>query len=847
MNTNTSIRAQLVQKLFYSPNPVNKKEFINAKGQLFFDSVEFEKFITSTDSQERVSIAKSILLRIVYQNHFSVPSRLLFNLQLSQEKDKNAVKKGDYIPQDHFVHLVHLYLLGIYFFSYHKTLHNKILADLNKYRRKFSKFNNFYNSKGVLRQNSYVLFSKVWSYFVIYHDIGYPFERILPKKRNAKEKIPYLKQFKKITKSVYKDLGIKTMANLIVLSNIFKNDVGDNLYEMFLNHHDTYYDKYGRKSIEFDEQVYEDLCNGKYSPEEDDIENQKENMCRELYRLCSYSHIPSLEGNKNIQLVKSFVPDEKLIAILENTETGEPIMLLHASQNEISPIFFVTPKKIPRVLKTYKDKVYQFAFEEGIFPHKDLKWHYFFDEPEKYFNLQLNDFFDNDTEEFNKISKYFENNEGFITMKMTLSDSEGGLGYFVFKDLHEKLGYSYYEQDEEDLPRLLKLSPQFVYTNKSIGNQIPNMVGNCLAKIVRKKMESDEFNPGKIIWGYEKVPASKEIVDRVYEIYGKELPQMYECVKKNILENEEFPVDISKGIKKLQLKIRELIVNKELTSIEKEPPSDYDFFSNLAFNKRFTLKPILEKMNLVGKNESDGKLIDELNYINTLLEDLKLPKLEDIINEYKPKWAKEDKNYEDSFIDHGFVSALISFTTIKIMMEIVNQFKSLVPHENDELEEKKEVDNVEKERKEKMKKFIHLCFGIDSFDDFNKLILEKEFIRTVVFNSILLHNVYPSESEDNKLKKYKTDWNKNPFAYLAFLADGLQKWDRKKLISEGMSIYDNFVPGDRYNIEIEENLIKVIFTSSNIDFAQEEKDLRSVFDSYIKDSKKIIKLSLHES
>ncbi len=188
MRPTRNIRETLIRKLFTHPRVTQQEAFLKARPTLFPSGTDFVAFLEADSTQEMVERAKSILLDLVFTSMCPPPSRLLLNLLSSQEFDKYSYAEGDYIPRDHFVHLVHLYLLGIYLFGHHEKVFHRSASELQRYRRA-AKADNL---------NSYELFGVVWSQFVLFHDLGYPLERIKPSCRP--EGSAWLGSFAKILK-----------------------------------------------------------------------------------------------------------------------------------------------------------------------------------------------------------------------------------------------------------------------------------------------------------------------------------------------------------------------------------------------------------------------------------------------------------------------------------------------------------------------------------------------------------------------------------------------------------------------------------------------------------------------
>jgi len=337
MSANESnIRHTLLLYLFKKPRPIHVNEYKLATRSLFPGKETFIEFLLTDDSQERINLAREIITRLCFERKVSPPTHLLENLLSFEDKQRNShFTEGDFIPRDHFVHLVNLYLLGIYIFSYHRTLHTKCTSHLNNIKRSVLRKKEVPHVAKEHEYNSYELFGTMWSYFVLYHDLGYPWERILPEERNSEK--PYLKPFTKIYKSLLKDFAFRIISRLIVLKSMFEENINT---------------------------TFKDMYEGKY----DFLENSilKENVVS-IKVIEDAVFVPSLDGFSNLKTAFSFYDYGKIFAVLEDSSTGNPIIMIRRnSMGQVSSQKFITPKDIK--LSNYRDdKLAYLAFHECSF------------------------------------------------------------------------------------------------------------------------------------------------------------------------------------------------------------------------------------------------------------------------------------------------------------------------------------------------------------------------------------------------------------------------------------------------------------------------------------------------
>src|SRR5204863_3476402 len=106
-----------------------------------------------------------------FESELLLPSSLANALIRAEEQVAPEVSTATYQPQDHFVHLVHLYLLGIYLFTYHKKLHRCVT-------RFFEGLRHTTNAKLHTQSDeaAFLDFLFAWRAFVLLHDLGYVWE-----------------------------------------------------------------------------------------------------------------------------------------------------------------------------------------------------------------------------------------------------------------------------------------------------------------------------------------------------------------------------------------------------------------------------------------------------------------------------------------------------------------------------------------------------------------------------------------------------------------------------------------------------------------------------------------------
>lgn len=165
------INITLLEKLFLNPNPQHDNpEVLDIYHKLFYRMFpgknSFIEFLQVQNYDKQYSLAEEIIHRLCYTSNFP-PSFFAIKDVISVENyQKETVSATDsYVPRDHFIHLVNLYMLGIYVFFYYPQFYNKILLD-NRFER-----HSEHHCQPKL--DSVKDFISEWKYFCLFHDVGY--------------------------------------------------------------------------------------------------------------------------------------------------------------------------------------------------------------------------------------------------------------------------------------------------------------------------------------------------------------------------------------------------------------------------------------------------------------------------------------------------------------------------------------------------------------------------------------------------------------------------------------------------------------------------------------------------
>lgn len=298
-----SIAANLRDKLFDNPAPPQRSgHFADLRAEMFPVAGTFLDFLNERHFDEQVRLAKDILLRLAYSARVFPPNKLLFNLLEVESRTAGTAAKGPFNGRDHFVHLVNLYLLGLYVFWYHDALHKKIVSqfedlvlppdELSKRERKTAVHRTFVTA---------------WRDFVIFHDLGYPWEISDGQTDFSK----FLKPFSNALRYAGKDAALYVLSQVLALESLRSEDGPPRFEDDFKSYFTA-----PRKPDEYLFPI----------PPPAFINDWKDAR-----------RLPLTSDDTLWLLVETFVPLEDQLTVLESSESGHPVASLNPDLHKLIP------------------------------------------------------------------------------------------------------------------------------------------------------------------------------------------------------------------------------------------------------------------------------------------------------------------------------------------------------------------------------------------------------------------------------------------------------------------------------------------------------------------------------
>jgi len=300
------IASHLRERLFDKPSLLRRQDdFALLDSEMFPGRSHFIAFLEERHFEAQIEEAKHILLRLAYQAEFPPPNKFLTNLLETESHLAGATLHGGFIGQDHFVHLVNLYLLGLYVFWYHGAIHKRVVDQFQALAGNIDP-----GSRREARVSACRRYIASWREFVLFHDLGYPWE--VGQGWGGAHK--YLDPFAKIEQYATKDGALFAISQLIALEWIKKEETTTRLEN--------------------------DLKMSSRGSDQNQVPLFRTGEQEANRNWGSAERLPATTDAALWRLICEFVPPSDRLSILETTLDGLPV----ASTNDELRSFLVEPR-----------------------------------------------------------------------------------------------------------------------------------------------------------------------------------------------------------------------------------------------------------------------------------------------------------------------------------------------------------------------------------------------------------------------------------------------------------------------------------------------------------------------
>lgn len=612
-----SVRSTLLWSLFTRPRPIDPKAFERARPEMFPRPDAFVAFLRSESEQDMARRAREILLSLLFDSTLTPSSKLLLNLSASQQDRLSVVKQGDYVPQDHFVHLVNLYLLGLYLFSYHEGFHRRGTSELARELRKC-------DSGGALE--GYEMFASAWKQFVLFHDIAYPLERVLPKDRaRGKELHPWLSSFEDIRSCLISDLATKALARCIVTQSLLTQTDPITFGEVFLRRIDL-----GTASAT------------KLAGSGDPMDWQ------------FAVGLPNINGPEDLRTVLSVVPDLRFCAFLESARGKHEIAVF----GPVSSCQYWSPStEVPApwrsVIKNVSasDALLSTKWGRGL---RGQRWHYFALEPEQSMRKAIDRMFGAArSADFEVAWRAVEGAEAYAEEKATRADNARTLGAIAFNDIFRRRGnFSQFEETGGRASAIDRMLTTVQEQRSTAVESLPHLVSQSVLRTLKKLLKANRDQ----LLGKVKTSGSRAAASQVYELLQQEKKTLVNEISADLHDAITKPLEADAAIRKCTESltarlspvvsgVKELFVRSEV-----KLPS-------------FGVHRCLERL--------DTPTTD----VDKRLGELGLPTLAALGGSYRAAWMVGADG--ESFVDHGLAAAALALHANAVILSVKERHLTL--------------------------------------------------------------------------------------------------------------------------------------------------------------------------
>lgn len=204
------INKTFLRALFYEKKvAINQSQF-KALHQVIFPCADlFEKFLLSDNEEEQKEKTKQIIQNLLFQSK-AYPCPEILESLIKAESDYPASNEKSFIPQDHVIHSLNVYILGIFLYFNHQLLHDR----LNDF---FDDIDRYDTDSSPIAETLH--FIEAWKVFSLYHDLGYPFERLISTEKTTDTVNPLL-VYENLASYLEFDEAVRSLAVAILVTCI---------------------------------------------------------------------------------------------------------------------------------------------------------------------------------------------------------------------------------------------------------------------------------------------------------------------------------------------------------------------------------------------------------------------------------------------------------------------------------------------------------------------------------------------------------------------------------------------------------------------------------------------------
>lgn len=754
-----NIKSKFIKSLLDKKILQHRKGSNDLQEKIFPIKNEFYKFL-QISKQEQLEMVKDLYCDISFSTFASPPNVLLRNLIRLQTKERSVKKSNNYVPRDHVIHSIYIYILGLYLYENSSFFRTKVNKKFSLLKRKYS-LNNKDNNE---------IFIELWKQFALFHDIGYPIERLSDDQISPFILENLIPSVNNIKDEYVDDYILRIISNIIAIVTVTSR----------------------KEKLDFKNQVFQYLHKNAQEEFKAYFEPDVFNI---LLKSKPYIHLNSI---KQAKMVSVLIGDENLICVVEDILNGEIVFI---STLDRQKVLFLSKK-------TNSNSLYKTFFEKESLPDTYLM---------KFYNLKSDYSATNALK--NKFGATFIDDIMSVHERISIkniyqksyhsdnSSSSNILNYIVYSVITTDMFISHSSRNriqERDTLEIIENTLHNIDFLEIITEGLKSIVEDRISKQDLNILEIFETERQSEI--YSKAISSTFQLDKIWEDIVEALKKRSESDTQNKYENinnliSDFRDDYSKIVdniplyKRLTQNLREIIQ----PTIEKEILASNaisGIFSKIKPMVEDILSSSLEKCTIFNRmKDCDFNNVKKVrDLISDSIDSILLVKVSDDEKNFYKDLAK---NYNPAWkIDHGFISSLIYLGNLELLYYLTTDISEDLKYADDFYLIKLFFDDRDKLNDESMK---------------GELLLSAE----ICFRSIFLHNFYPSKTINHK--DFSHDINQNAFTYYSIFCDLLQDWGREIQYDSGVKDIKKFKPDSFLDIQILENKIKVKYNRDYFD------------------------------